>query len=99
MWERFSFCGIKALLFLYLIKYHVFGDAPAYQLLGAYGGMGYAAVIAGAVLLCCAGHFGMAFEGEQARLVGGEVQRDDGGLVPGNSLLGSAGCQIWRSVK
>ena len=96
MWERFSFYGMKALLFLYLIKYHMFGDAPAYQLLGAYGGMVYAvpvigglladrwlgmrkAVVAGAVLLCV-GHFGMAFEGEQARLVGGEVQRDEGAL-------------------
>lgn len=96
MWERFSFYGMKALLFLYLIKYHMFGDAPAYQLLGAYGGMVYAmpviggmladrwlgmrkAVIAGAVLLCL-GHFGMAFEGEQARVVGGEVQRDEGAL-------------------
>jgi len=96
MWERFSFYGMKALLFLYLIKYHMFGDAPAYQLLGAYGGLVYAmpviggliadrwlgmrkAVIAGAVLLC-AGHFGMAFEGEQARMVGDEVQRDDGAL-------------------
>jgi len=96
MWERFSFYGMKALLFLYLIKYHMFGDAPAYQLLGAYGGMVYAvpvigglladrwlgmrkAVVAGAVLLCL-GHFGMAFEGEQARLVEGAVQRDDGAL-------------------
>lgn len=96
MWERFSFYGMKALLFLYLIKYHLFGDAPAYQLLGAYGGMVYAmpviggmladrwlgmrkSVIAGAILLCL-GHFGMAFEGEQARLVAGEVQRDEGAL-------------------
>lgn len=96
MWERFSFYGMKALLFLYLIKYHMFGDAPAYQLLGAYGGMVYAmpvigglladrwlgmrkAVVAGAVLLCV-GHFGMAFEGEQARLVAGEVQRDEAAL-------------------
>ena len=96
MWERFSFYGMKALLFLYLIKYHMFGDAPAYQLLGAYGGMVYAmpviggmladrwlgmrkAVIAGAILLCL-GHFGMAFEGEQARLVDGEVLRDEGAL-------------------
>jgi POT family proton-dependent oligopeptide transporter len=96
MWERFSFYGMKALLFLYLIKYHMFGDTPAYQLLGAYGGMVYAmpviggmladrwlgmrkAVVAGAILLC-AGHFGMAFEGEQARLVAGEVQRDEGAL-------------------
>jgi POT family proton-dependent oligopeptide transporter len=37
------------------------------------------AVVAGAVLLCL-GHFGMAFEGEQARMVGGEVQRDEGAL-------------------
>jgi POT family proton-dependent oligopeptide transporter len=96
MWERFSFYGMKALLFLYLVKYHLFGDAPAYQLLGAYGGMVYAmpvigglladrwlgmrkAVIAGAVLMCI-GQFGMAIEGEQARLVGGEVQRDEGAL-------------------
>jgi len=96
MWERFSFYGMKALLFLYLIKYHLMGDAPSYQLLGAYGGMVYAmpviggmladrwlgmrkAVVAGAVLLCL-GHFGMAFEGEQARVVGGEVQRDEGAL-------------------
>jgi len=96
MWERFSFYGMKALLFLYLIKYHLMGDTPSYQLLGAYGGMVYAmpviggmladrwlgmrkAVVAGAVLLCL-GHFGMAFEGEQARLVDGEVLRDEGAL-------------------
>jgi POT family proton-dependent oligopeptide transporter len=96
MWERFSFYGMKALLFLYLIKYHLMGDAPSYQLLGAYGGMVYAmpvlggmladrwlgmrkAVVAGAVLLCL-GHFGMAFEGEQASMVGGEVQRDESAL-------------------
>jgi len=96
MWERFSFYGMKALLFLYLIKYHLMGDSASYQLLGAYGGMVYAvpviggmladrwlgmrkAVVAGAVLLCL-GHFGMAFEGEQARLVSGEVQRDEGAL-------------------
>jgi len=96
MWERFSFYGMKALLFLYLIKYHLMGDASSYQLLGAYGGMVYAmpvlggmladrwlgmrkAVVAGAVLLCL-GHFGMAFEGEQARMVGGDVQRDESAL-------------------
>jgi len=96
MWERFSFYGMKALLFLYLVKYHLMGDSPSYQLLGAYGGMVYAmpviggmladrwlgmrkAVVAGAVLLCL-GHFGMAFEGEQARMVGGEIQRDEGAL-------------------
>lgn len=96
MWERFSFYGMKALLFLYLIKYHLFGDASSYQLLGAYGGMVYAmpviggmladrwlgmrkAVVAGGVLLCL-GHFGMAYEGDQARLVDGVIQRDEGAL-------------------
>ncbi len=96
MWERFSFYGMKALLFLYLIKYHLMGDAPSYQLLGAYGGMVYAmpvigglladrwlgmrkAVVAGGVLLIL-GHFGMAFEGEQARMINGEIQRDEGAL-------------------
>jgi len=92
MWERFSFYGMKALLFLYLTKYHLFGDAPSYELLGAYGGLVYAvpvlggmvadrwlgmrkAVVFGGVLLCL-GHFGMAFEGEQARLVDGAVVQD-----------------------
>lgn len=96
MWERFSFYGMKALLFLYLVKYHLFGDNASYGLLGAYGGMVYAmpviggmladrwlgmrkSVVAGGILLCL-GHFGMAFEGEQARMVNGVVQRDEAAL-------------------
>jgi len=92
MWERFSFYGMKALLFLYLTKYHLFGDAPSYDLLGAYGGLVYAipviggviadrwlgmrkAVVFGGILLCL-GHFGMAFEGEQARMIDGAVVQD-----------------------
>ena len=92
MWERFSFYGMKALLFLYLTKYHLFGDAPSYELLGAYGGLVYAmpvfgglvadrwlgmrkAVVFGGILLCL-GHFGMAFEGEQARVVDGVTVQD-----------------------
>lgn len=96
MWERFSFYGMKALLLLYLLKYHLFGDDAGYDLLGAYGGLVYAmpvigglladrylgmrkAVVFGAVLLVL-GHLGMAFEGEQARVVGGQVTRDEGAL-------------------
>ena len=96
MWERFSFYGMKALLLLYLLKYHLFGDDAGYDLLGAYGGLVYAApvigglladrylgmrkaVVFGAVLLVL-GHLGMAFEGEQARVVGGAVRRDEGAL-------------------
>ncbi|GAB2661198.1 peptide MFS transporter [Arenimonas aestuarii] len=96
MWERFSFYGMKALLLLYLLKYHLFTDALGLDLLGAYGGLVYAvpvigglladrylgmrkAVVFGAVLLVL-GHLGMAFEGEQARLVDGVIVRDEGAL-------------------
>ena len=96
MWERFSFYGMKALLLLYILKYHLFGDDAGYDLLGAYGGLVYAvpvigglladrylgmrkAVVFGGVLLVL-GHLGMAYEGEQARLVDGVVQRDEGAL-------------------
>ncbi|MEW6166358.1 MAG: oligopeptide:H+ symporter [Pseudomonadota bacterium] len=96
MWERFSFYGMKALLLLYLLKYHLFGDDAGYDLLGAYGGLVYAvpvigglladrylgmrkAVVLGGVLLVL-GHLGMAFEGEQARIVDGAVVRDESAL-------------------
>jgi POT family proton-dependent oligopeptide transporter len=96
MWERFSFYGMKALLFFYITKYHLFSDEAGYLLLGTYGGLAYAlpvvgglladrylgmrkAVIFGGVLLCL-GHFGMAFEGEQARWVEGQAQRDESAL-------------------
>lgn len=93
MWERFSFYGMKALLLLYILKYHLFTDDAGYDLLGAYGGLVYAvpvfgglladrylgmrkAVVFGGVLLVL-GHLGMAFEGEQARIVDGVVVRDE----------------------
>lgn len=92
MWERFSFYGMKALLLLYLIKYHLFSDDYGYNLIGAYGGLVYAApvfggvvadrwlgirksVLLGGVLLAC-GHFGLAYEGQAARLSDGVVIRD-----------------------
>jgi POT family proton-dependent oligopeptide transporter len=96
MWERFSFYGMKALLLLYLVKYHLFTDANGYNLLGAYGGLVYAvpvlgglvadrwlgmrkSVLLGGVLLCL-GHFGMALEGHQATVVGGDVVQDERAL-------------------
>ena len=92
MWERFSFYGMKALLLLYLVKHHHFAEADGYVVVGAYGGMVYAvpligglladrflgmrkAVVLGGILLCL-GHLGMAYEGHQAELVNGVVQRD-----------------------
>ncbi|KRD80422.1 oligopeptide:H+ symporter [Lysobacter sp. Root983] len=82
MWERFSFYGMKALLLLYLLKYHLFTDDAGYDLLGAYGGLVYAMPVIGGVLadrylgmgkavvlggvLLVLGHLGMAYEGHQA---------------------------------
>jgi POT family proton-dependent oligopeptide transporter len=96
MWERFSFYGMKALLLLYILKYHLFGDEAGYDLLGAYGGLVYAVPVIGGLLadrylgmrkavvlggvLLVLGHMGMTFEGEQARLVNGVVVRDEGAL-------------------
>ena len=93
MWERFSFYGMKALLLLYLTKYHLFSDDHGYNLIGAYGGLVYAIPVIGGLLadrylgmrksvvfggiLLCLGHFGMAFEGHAASAVNGVVTRDE----------------------
>jgi len=96
LWERFSFYGMKFLLLLYLTKYHLFTDSHGLEVLGSYAALVYAmpvigglladrylgmrkAVVFGGVLLAM-GHLGMAVEGEQARLVAGEVVRDGGAL-------------------
>ncbi|MFT6958689.1 MAG: POT family proton-dependent oligopeptide transporter [Halieaceae bacterium] len=96
LWERFSFYGMKYLLLLYLTKYHLFSDANGLEILGSYAALVYAmpvigglladrylgmrkAVVFGAILLVL-GHLGMAFEGEQARSLNGEIVRDDGAL-------------------
>ncbi len=96
MWERFSFYGMKALLLLYLVKYHLFADANGYNLLGAYGGLVYAVPVLGGLVadrwlgmrksvilggvLLCLGHFGMAIEGHQAVVVDGQIVRDQPAL-------------------
>ena len=97
MWERFSFYGMKALLFLYLTKYHLFGDTGGLNLLGAYGGLVYCLPVLGGMLadrwlgmrkavvfggiLLVLGHLGMAVEGEQAHKVGEVIVRDDAALL------------------
>ncbi len=96
MWERFSFYGMKALLLLYLIQHHKFGDNIGLDVLGAYGGLVYCLPVFGGMLadrwlgmrkavvfggiLLCLGHFGMAFEGTTAQTVAGVVHRDEGAL-------------------
>jgi len=92
MWERFSFYGMKALLLLYLVKYHLFTDDNGYNLVGAYGGLVYATPVIGGLiadrwlgmrkavvfggLLLVLGHLGMAIEGHPATSAGGVVTRD-----------------------
>ena len=96
LWERFSFYGMKYLLLLYLTKYHLFADDAGLAVLGSYTALVYAMPVLGGLiadryigmrravvyggLLLVAGHLGMAFEGEQARLVDGSVTRDEGAL-------------------
>ena len=96
MWERFSFYGMKALLLLYLTKYHLFGDKAGLDLLGAYGGLVYCIPVFGGLLadrwlgmrkavvfggvLLVLGHLGMAFEGHAAMRVDGAVVRDETAL-------------------
>lgn len=92
LWERFSFYGMKALLFFYVTKYHLFPDEDGYLLLGTYAGLAYALPVIGGLLadrylgmrkavifgalLLCFGHFGMAYEGAAATRIGGVVVRD-----------------------
>ncbi|MGO1069162.1 peptide MFS transporter [Lysobacter sp. CA199] len=96
MWERFSFYGMKALLLLYLLKYHLFSDDAGYDLIGAYGGLVYAVPVIGGLLadrylgmrkavvlggvLLVLGHLGMAYEGHAAKLVNGVAVRDETAL-------------------
>lgn len=96
LWERFSFYGMKYLLLLYLTKYHLFSDDLGLGVLGSYAALVYAMPVLGGMLadrylgmrkavtfgalLLCLGHLGMAFEGEQARLIDGVIVRDDGAL-------------------
>jgi len=92
LWERFSFYGMKYLLLLYLTKYHLFSDSNGLEVLGGYAALVYAMPVIGGLLadrylgmrkavlfggfLLVLGHLGMAVEGEQARVVNGQIVRD-----------------------
>jgi len=96
MWERFSFYGMKALLLLYLLQHHKFGDKSGLDVLGAYGGLVYCIPVIGGLLadrylgmrkavifgglLLVLGHAGMVVEGQVATTVNGVVTRDEGAL-------------------
>lgn len=91
--ERFSYYGMRAILVLYLIDHFLFKESVAFEIVASYGAMVYfmpiiggfiadrylgfrKAVIFGAVLLCV-GHLLMAFEGEPATVVNGDVVRNE----------------------
>ncbi len=92
MWERFSFYGMKALLFLYLTKYHLFTDDNGYLLLGTYAGLAYALPLLGGALadrwlgmrkavvfgglLLVVGQLGMAYIGTPAQGIAGQATQD-----------------------
>ncbi|TWI09527.1 peptide MFS transporter [Aerolutibacter ruishenii] len=92
MWERFAFYGMKALLFLYLTKHHLFSDTDGYLLLGTYAGLAYALPLLGGLLadkylgmrkavvfggvLLVLGQLGMAYTGHAAAGVQGAGQQD-----------------------
>lgn len=97
MWERFSFYGMKALLLLFLIEHHKFGDTGGLNMLGAYGGMVYCLPVVGGLLadrylgmrkavifggvLLVLGHLGMAYEGAPATGTGADIVRDNSALL------------------
>ena len=84
MWERFSYYGMRAILVLYLVKYHMFSSIKANMVLGAYMGMVYMTPILGGYLadrylgsrkavvyggiLLVLGHIMMGFHGAPAIL-------------------------------
>lgn len=92
MWERFAFYGMKALLFLYLTKYHLFNDSNGYVLLGTYAGLAYALPLLGGMIadrwlgmrkavlfggaLLVLGQLGMAYTGNAATGTVGAAVQD-----------------------
>jgi len=82
MWERFSYYGMRALLFLYLTKHFLLTDDAAYGVFGAYTALVWASPVLGGLIadrylgyrkavilgavLLVMGHTGMAWEGAQA---------------------------------
>ena len=93
MWERFSYYGMRTILVLYLVKYHLYSAEQASFIYGAYAGLVYMMPIIGGFLadrylgarkavtygaiLLVAGHALMGFHGSAAYLDGDTVVRDN----------------------
>ncbi|MCF6195478.1 MAG: peptide MFS transporter [Emcibacter sp.] len=93
MWERFSYYGMRTILVLYLVKYHLYSAAEGSMIYGAYAGLVYMMPIIGGYMadrylgsrkavtygavLLVAGHGLMAFHGPASYMDGTTVVRDD----------------------
>ncbi|MDA8693792.1 peptide MFS transporter [Pseudomonadales bacterium] len=93
MWERFSYYGMRTILVLYLVKYHLYSAEQASFIYGAYAGLVYMMPIIGGFLadrylgarkavtygaiLLVLGHALMGFHGSAAYLDDDTVVRDN----------------------
>ncbi|PCI60936.1 MAG: MFS transporter [Kordiimonadales bacterium] len=93
MWERFSYYGMRTILVLYLVKYHLFSTEKASMIYGAYAGLVYMMPIIGGymadrylgsrkavtygAILLVLGHALMGFHGPAAYMDGDVVVRDE----------------------
>jgi len=93
MWERFSYYGMRTILVLYLVKYHLFSAEKASMIYGAYAGLVYMMPIIGGymadrylgsrkavtygAILLVLGHGLMGFHGPQAYMDGDTIVRSD----------------------
>ena len=93
MWERFSYYGMRTILVLYLVKYHLYSAQEASFIYGAYAGLVYMMPIIGGFLadrylgarkavtygaiLLVCGHALMGFHGSAAFVDNGVVVRDE----------------------
>jgi len=93
MWERFSYYGMRTILVLYLVKYHLYSAGEASMIYGAYAGLVYMMPIIGGfmadrylgsrkavtygAILLVAGHGLMGLHGPASFMDGDTVVRND----------------------
>ena len=93
MWERFSYYGMRTILVLYLVKYHLYSVGEASMIYGTYAGLVYMMPIIGGymadrylgsrkavtygAILLVAGHSLMGFHGSAAFMEGDTVVRNE----------------------
>ncbi|WCL55044.1 peptide MFS transporter [Gimibacter soli] len=84
MWERFSYYGMRTILVLYLVKYHLFDAGKASMIYGAYAGLVYMMPIIG-------GYLADRYLGSRKAVTYGAIL-----LVAGHSLMAAHGPHAER---